>query len=255
MKHKNSVKLTVEEYDAIAQGYQEATKRELRSLTLEPTIIKHLGDLSGKKVLDLACGEGYSARLCRNLGAERVVGIDVSPKEIDMARKLEFGVEKESQIEYLVGDVSADIDVVDKFDVITAIMLLHYSDTKEKMAQMIKNISSHLKKGGTFFTTMPNPEITTDYNNYGVKLQFKGKNEGASFTTTLCDFSGKELCSFTNYHWTKKTYQKLLEENGFTVEWLDILVSSNGIKKYGEKFWLDFKALPVYAAIRAVKIK
>ncbi|MFA7252795.1 MAG: class I SAM-dependent methyltransferase [Candidatus Paceibacterota bacterium] len=253
MKDKDSVQLTVEEYDAIAEGYQEATKRELRLLVLEPTIRKHLGDLSGKKILDLACGEGYSSRLCRDLGAEKIVGVDVSPKEIDMARKLEVGVNKQSQIEYFVGDASK-ILLANKFDVITAIMLLHYSDTKEKMFQVIKNISLHLEKGGVFFTTIPNPEITTNYNNYGVKMEFHGKDEGSSFTITLSDFSGKVLCSFTNYHWTKQTYQRLLEENGFTVEWLDILVSPDGVVKYGENFWSDFKTLPVYAAIRATKI-
>jgi predicted RNA methylase len=37
-----------------------------------------LGDLRGKNVIDLACGEGFFTRSITWAGAARVVGVDIS---------------------------------------------------------------------------------------------------------------------------------------------------------------------------------
>ena len=46
------------------------------------------GGWEGKRVLDIGCGEGRNSVLFALLGAAEVVGIDVSPKAIDVARRL-----------------------------------------------------------------------------------------------------------------------------------------------------------------------
>ncbi len=252
---KTAAKLASEEYDSIAKGYQEATKREMRRFTMEPSLVKQLGNLEGKTVLDLACGEGYSSRLCRDLGAKEITGIDISKKEIEMAKEIEATLNKIPKIKYLVADATKDLVSLGKFDLVTAVMMLHYSTTKEDMLKMIKNIKNHLNENGIFLTTVPNPEINSNYDHYGVKLDFSSKDEGARLTTTLSDFANNKLCSFTNYYWKKETYQKALEDSGFQVEWLDFIVSPDGLKKYGADFWEDFKTQPVYAMLRAKLIK
>lgn len=45
-----------------------------------------LGDLRGKSVLDVGCGEGEDAMILARLGA-RVTGLDVSPGAVDLARQ------------------------------------------------------------------------------------------------------------------------------------------------------------------------
>jgi len=64
-----------------------------------------LGDVKGKDVLDAGCGTGYLSRLLSKKGA-RVVGIDLSEKMIEVARRLaipeyggDFRVEDCSKIE------------------------------------------------------------------------------------------------------------------------------------------------------------
>ena len=45
-----------------------------------------LGDLRGRRVLDVGCGDGANASLFAKLGA-RVVGVDISPVAIELARE------------------------------------------------------------------------------------------------------------------------------------------------------------------------
>ena len=42
--------------------------------------------VAGKTVLDIACGQGYGSYLLKQAGAERVVGVDVSPETVERAR-------------------------------------------------------------------------------------------------------------------------------------------------------------------------
>ena len=47
-----------------------------------------VGDLAGKAVVDVACGAGLHADSSRR-GAEKVTGLDLSPKMIELARNRE----------------------------------------------------------------------------------------------------------------------------------------------------------------------
>jgi SAM-dependent methyltransferase len=48
--------------------------------------LRLLGDLRGKSVLDIGCGEGTNSILLAKLGAQ-VTGIDISPKSIELAER------------------------------------------------------------------------------------------------------------------------------------------------------------------------
>lgn len=57
----------------------------------------------GKRVLDVACGEGYGARLLLEWGAREVVGLDISPDAIATATR-QFGGKN---VAFLVGDAGS----------------------------------------------------------------------------------------------------------------------------------------------------
>ena len=61
-----------------------------------------IGGLSGKTVVDLACGEGFYTRLIRQQGAAKVVGVDLSARMVELAREQE--AEQRLGIEYVTGD-------------------------------------------------------------------------------------------------------------------------------------------------------
>lgn len=82
-------------YNAIAKQYHKLriSKKKFYNEYLEmPTTLKLLGNVKGKKILDLGCGTGIYAKILRKRGA-RVKGIDVSSKEIEIAREQNPGIE------------------------------------------------------------------------------------------------------------------------------------------------------------------
>ena len=66
------------------------------------TLMGLIGDLSGKRVVDLACGGGGYTRLIRQQGVAEVVGVDLSARMVELAREQE--AEQRLGIEYVTGD-------------------------------------------------------------------------------------------------------------------------------------------------------
>lgn len=93
----------------------------------DPVIFRALGDIGGKSLLDLACGDGSYTRKFRRAGADPVLGVDLSPRQIAAARRIEE--RHPLGIEYLAADV-VSLELEQRFDVVTAIHLLHYLESR-----------------------------------------------------------------------------------------------------------------------------
>ena len=91
------------DYDRIAQRYQRARPQPWRTHIERYTLLRLVGDLAGKAVIDLACGEGYYTRALRQQGAARIVGVDLSRAMIGLAEAEE--AQRPLGVEYRVGDV------------------------------------------------------------------------------------------------------------------------------------------------------
>lgn len=77
--------------------------QSVRTDFLDDWVLKALGEVAGRRVLDIGCGEGRFCRVLAGLGAE-VTGLDLTPGLIDRARS--EGSDGET---YLVGDAE-DLD-------------------------------------------------------------------------------------------------------------------------------------------------
>lgn len=255
MEIKDSlIKPQERQYDKIVEGYKQQTERPLRKFAYDYTLAKNIGDLSGKRVLDLACGEGISSRMARDLGAEEIVGVDESVGQIKKAQEQELSLPEDKRINYIVADGgNLPLKAQEKFDVVTGMMFLNYAESKERLKNFVANIKNHLKSDGTFYAMLPNPDLVRDCNKYGVKMKTDSPEspEGSAVKIEISDFSGKKLSEFINYYWLRETYQKELENQGFEVEWINGEVSPEGIKEYGEDFWKDYEKTPVYVMIKA----
>lgn len=238
-----------EEYNKMAQGYADATKRAMRVYSYEPTVVKYIQEeIKGAKVLDLACGEGVSSRLFQSMGAESVLGLDISQDLINIANST-----PRENVEYGVADVfSDDLSKYGKFDVVTAIMLIHYANSRKELEFFMNNVLSCLKDSGVLYLLTVTPTfLKTGYKNYGVRLTPEGSEESSSVLVELHDFDWKKYCEFHINYYSKETYNKLFDEYGLDIEWLPGVVSPEGIKEFGEDFWKEYLSNPVYSIIKA----
>jgi ubiquinone/menaquinone biosynthesis C-methylase UbiE len=87
-----------------------------------PATFKLIGDVKGRLVLDLACGEGYNTRILARKGA-KTTGVDFSEKMIELAKREES--KEKLRITYYVSD-AADMKELSSscFDLATCFMSL-----------------------------------------------------------------------------------------------------------------------------------
>lgn len=242
--------ISKQEYNLGAEGYEKATQRPLRKYTYEPTLMKDFPDVEGKRVLDIACGEGVITRIIANLGAREVIGLDISEELIKKAKIFDT-----PQIKYHVKDtINEDLSYLGKFDVVIAIMYLHYSQSKDELKKAIQNVSKILTPGGFFYTMTVNPSLLRKgYCNYGVKMTPEQHEEGGKVKTELHSLEWEKFCEFSNFQWSQETCNSIFQHEGFEVEWHKGMVSNEGRKKFGDEFWKNYDEEPIYYTITAKK--
>ena len=129
-------------YDSIIEGPLSVTR-------LRRDLVAQVGDLSGRRILDVGCGTGTLAALIKAAHpAAEVVGLDGDPQILEIARakarnqKLEIQFDQGMSFELPYPDES--------FDVVFTSMMLHHltRDDKQKTALEMYRV---LRPGGKLF--------------------------------------------------------------------------------------------------------
>ena len=112
-------------------------------------IIRKMGDLAGKAVLDIGAGLGESSVYFALQGA-RVTTTDISPMMVEKVRQLaeQFGV----QVEGIVSTAEALNVPENHFDFVYIANTIHHIHDRD---QLFRQIHRALKPGGTFFSFDP----------------------------------------------------------------------------------------------------
>jgi SAM-dependent methyltransferase len=224
-------------YDLIVKEYQNSKTLPWRQYLEIHSFFKLAGDLSGKLVLDLACGDGFYARLLKLRGAEYVEGVDLSQGMIDKAKELE--AENPLGIHYQKQDV-LNLELNQKYDLITAAYLLNYAQNSEELIQFCQVISKHLKPGGRFITINSNPDGQSPFEAlrpYGFTRHDLGKNEGDEVIYRFYQ-PDESYIDVINYHLEKSTHEHAFEKAGLIhTQWHETSVSDEGKKKFNSTYW------------------
>lgn len=233
-----------DQYAAIGAKYRAVKLKPSVAFTEVATVVEMLGDLSGKSVLDLACGAGFYTRLIRQRGAGHVMGVDLSQAMIDVARAEEAA--QPLGIAYNVADVT-NMSHLGTFDVVTAVWLLHYARTQEELRSMCRNIGRNLAPGGRLISVLPNPDFVNalkDTEFYGFRTRVL--NPGNPVARVRMDFLVEEPFSIEYTQWPFSAYQDALRFAGFeAITFAPIGVSPQGVEKMGADYWTVHRHNPV----------
>lgn len=140
-------------WEQIAEDWvAHADKNDYRNIFLIPHTFSLLGEVAGKKVLDVGCGEGLYTRMLAAKGAS-VTGIDGSTSLIEIAKRR---AEKEDlDIAYQVTNASSLSGIGDEnFDIVLAAMSLMDVEDYDGAAREIHRV---LRSGGDFLMSITHP--------------------------------------------------------------------------------------------------
>lgn len=121
-------------------------QRELRSVLRE-----HGSERLGR-VLSVGCGDGRFELMLAPF-ADRVLGIDLSPQAVELARRLsrERGVDN---VEFRCASVT-DFDTPERFDTVLCIAFLHHVPAG-RLRELMARLVDRIEPGGLLYTQDPN---------------------------------------------------------------------------------------------------
>jgi ubiquinone/menaquinone biosynthesis C-methylase UbiE len=137
-------------WDAIADDWtRHADANDYRNVFLMPVTLELLGNVYGKTILDVGCGEGGYCRRLHDLGAN-VTGIDGS------ARLIETAVQRSGDAgHYLVRNANNLHGLADAvFDIVLATMSLM---DVEDYSGSVSEVHRVLRPGGRFLMSITHP--------------------------------------------------------------------------------------------------
>lgn len=246
-------------YDTIATEYQQSKLQPWRTYIESPSLMRLVGNLAGKRAVDLACGEGYYTRQYADRGAQRVLGVDLSPRMIDLARQQEAASPRGAA--YCVADVTlldlTSPELSETFDLAAAAYLLNYARDRQELSAMCRSVAWLLRAGGRFVTLNCNPALfgyaAPDYRGYGFETHFASPvSEGAPVTWTF-HVNGSSA-SVENYFLSTATHDEVLAEAGFIdVRWHAVSLEPNAANHFEPGYWEAFLDRPPIILLECVK--
>ncbi|MBN3492183.1 class I SAM-dependent methyltransferase [Vibrio neptunius] len=232
---------TTADYDSIGKLFGEFTKSAAQREIEVRTIMSMVGNVDGLDVLDAACGYGFFANRFYQMGARKVVGIDISETMIELAQG--YADTNQRDITYHVRN-AAEMEKLGEFDLVNAAWLFNYANSLEQLKAMFKNVANNLKPGCKLvaYTVDPNFSLGEgNFDRYGVNVKTEevwqqGYKHTAEFVTT-------PPSPFTFFRWSQSDYEQAIKEAGFSdFYWQKPLLQEQDVANRPEGFWDTFQS-------------
>lgn len=156
-------------------GKNDFYRRDFEELRYRDLAIFALGDVRGKKVLDIGCGSGLYLLTFLKLGAEFVAGQDISQSSVNSANQtcLEQGFQNFS---IKVGNCENLLFENNSFDLVFSGDVFEHINYEQK-EKFVNEIFRVLKPGGVFVVKTPNKSYLKAVNLFKRIIEvFKLKN-------------------------------------------------------------------------------
>lgn len=173
---------------------------------------KMLPELQGLRLLDLGCGYGWHCRYAIEQGATQVVGVDISEKMIEKARR----INSPPGVQYIRSSVEDFHCEAAFFDVVLSSLTFHYIAS---FGAVCDHVGRCLKPGGYFVFSVEHPVFTAEgrqdwiYDADSKPLYWPVDRYFSEGERTAV-FLGSEV---KKYHRTLTTYLQELLQHGFRI--------------------------------------
>ncbi|MBI1973885.1 class I SAM-dependent methyltransferase [Candidatus Micrarchaeota archaeon] len=187
----------------------------LKDAVLTPVIIEELGNIKGKRAVDLGCGSGYFSRKMVARGA-RVVGVDRNKHQLDLALR-----KSTRNIRYLKGDIIRTHLPAASFDLALLNLVNVEIPSTSTVIKVFKNTRGWLKRNGTLVIGDVHPHNLGKGSAADSFLPSSGKDyfdNGSKWHSESYRIDGKKLKFYPNYHYTIEFLVNTLIETGFRLE-------------------------------------
>jgi 2-polyprenyl-3-methyl-5-hydroxy-6-metoxy-1,4-benzoquinol methylase len=104
----------------------------------------------GAKITDLACGGGRLIYFFKRMGYTDIVGVDISPQQVKLARQVTTNVAEANVLEWIESH-SATFDLITGLDIIE-----HFQ--KDEVLRLLDACHAALKPGGRLILQTPNAD-------------------------------------------------------------------------------------------------
>lgn len=241
--HWDNVATWYDEYLSDSDTYQAAV--------IAPNLMRMLALQKGMHVLDVACGQGYFARLVAAAGAH-VTGIDQSKELIAKATE-----RKGSNETYSVGSAE-DIKLSTQYDI--AYTVLAFENIKN-IAGVLKSVHKVLSQEGRYIVVLLHPAFRIPQHSDwrfddGVQYRTVAKYlSEIAIPIQLAPFKGAKKATTTTFHRSLQWYTKACKNAGFVIagmeEWISHKKSQPGPRSAAED--TARKEIPMFLALELVK--
>ncbi len=209
-------------WERVADWYRGVSGRrgpELLVRIVYPEVFRLLGPLSGHRILDAGCGTGALARKLAARGAD-VIGIDVSPQAIEIARRdaKEAGV-----------DPPPEFDVADAHDpgafpasTLDAVTLVLSLQNMEGPETVLRNAAQGLRPDGRLVIALHHPAFRIPGSTHwgwdpDRETQFRRVDRYRTPHRVQVRVEGRGEPPFPTFHWPLERLFSALRGAGFVV--------------------------------------
>lgn len=120
----------------------------------KPIFLEMLGDVKGKHILDLGCGDGIFGLELLSAGCQSYLGIESSPQMVQAAQK----ALQQSSGQVNHAKIEDWIYPLNHFDLVISRLALHYVSALD---DTFNKVHAALKSGGRFIFSVVHPLITS----------------------------------------------------------------------------------------------
>lgn len=222
------------------ETYAEGITAE--ELTLRPVMLELVGDVNGKIVFDIGCGDGRYSLMFAQRGA-RVVASDASPHQIELAKQKYA----HQNIHYGIGDLSAEEMPDASADVAFANLVIPSLSSVDELDRLFALASRKLTaRGRLVFSALHPLYLSLNADMWDKAINFNPENyfkEGSKYQAEALTNAGNEM-KFNQSHFSLSRISDAMQKSGFLIR--RIVESRQAPEK--QMF------LPKYVAFECVKL-